>query len=398
MLLFEIGKQLDVYSKEDNGWLIADIIEVKQHEIKIHYFTWVSTWDAWFRKDSTLLAPLNTHTLPITKLSPPPCKGNRRPRASMILHDKSIVFITADAIQKYDINNDEYSIVSESSTRFGQYVKLAYDFKKESIYITDRFNNQVYEFYIDDNVLHKREMDHMAWIWRVHETVILQGNPQEESGGVLHIIYGKHHGYYDAVRETFVPLQSFAGSNGDGNIVCVPTDNKLLYFKQKKCWEMNTKIDKSKRKFIESKTTIPERLSRSTIERRHIMNIYDTLVIMVDLNSKKARIGILDLITNGWFESAKQFPIISQGFQLIDGKDNYLYFMKISKRKGFMFKIHWMDIIPRKLCKLYKDQRYKFLIHGFVRNIEKRHSLYYNVPFYLKEMILKYYPCFLYLS
>ena len=36
------------------------------------------------------------------------------------------------------------------------------------------------------------------------------------------------------------------------------------------------------------------------------------------------------------------------------------------------------------------------LIHGFVKEIETRHVLYYNVPLYLKEMILKYFPCFLY--
>ena len=52
--------------------------------------------------------------------------------------------------------------------------------------------------------------------------------------------------------------------------------------------------------------------------------------------------------------------------------------------------------IPKELCNAYKVSKYKFLIHGFVKEIGQRHNLYYNVPFYLKEIILKYYPCFLY--
>ena len=55
-----------------------------------------------------------------------------------------------------------------------------------------------------------------------------------------------------------------------------------------------------------------------------------------------------------------------------------------------------MDIVPSKLNELYKDDRYDKLIIGYVKNAEKNYDLSYSLPFSLHNLMLQYYPCFLY--
>ena len=81
---FHVGAQLDAYSESDEGWIIGTIIETKQNQIKINYLGYTNRWDMWFDKTSQHLAPLNTHTLPIHHLSPPP--KNRYSAARPIIH------------------------------------------------------------------------------------------------------------------------------------------------------------------------------------------------------------------------------------------------------------------------------------------------------------------------
>ena len=76
--------------------------------------------------------------------------------------------------------------------------------------------------------------------------------------------------------------------------------------------------------------------------------------------------AFLDLNTNKWIEAKMQSPVIQPITQIIDGKDNYGYFIVYCGELCF-FKIKWMDIIPKEICKSYKNKIYKDLIYGFVK-------------------------------
>ena len=98
-LKFVVGHKLDVYSERDKAWIIGIIIELKQQQIKINYFTWSDKYDMWFDKESQYLAPLNTHTIPIITLSTPPQYEIDSP-STCILHDNDLIICTQNGICK----------------------------------------------------------------------------------------------------------------------------------------------------------------------------------------------------------------------------------------------------------------------------------------------------------
>ena len=406
-ILFAINSKLDVYSEFDRGWIIGTIVEINEDQIKIHYFGWANKWDLWFPKDSKHLAALNTHTIPITPLSPPPNAGNHI--FSPISDKGLIMYASKDGIYKYDIKNDNYCEIAQVACN--QYTQLSYDKQKELLYITNGYANcprtspKFQDFVFDIN---KKKLTHHNKIVPIymlkHKIVINHYSYNHQHLDVLHIFgYDQNAMYYecyDKEKQSSFYLNSFDGIK---MVVDIPSEKKILFLGIDKCSEFYTKTDKAKKhclSSIQSTIKMPQAF-KFNFDTSYIMNIYDTLVVIIDIQGGNRQILFLDLMTNKWFKSDNiQCLIIVYTSQLIDGKDNYLYFMNIDKRTSepFMFKIHWMDIIPRKLCKVYKDKKYKLLIHGFVKDFEKRHKLYYNVPFYLKEIILRYYPCFLYPS
>ena len=300
-LKFEIGEQLDVYTPATrylgSRWSIASIIEVKQHQIKLNYFTWQSCYDKWFPKDSERLAPLHTHTLPIIKLTAPQYLGDRRYMTSLALHRNFILFVSGKSINKYDINNDKYSVVFEcpENLQFSAAAQLSYDLKRELVIITDPSVYKCYQFDMNKHTLSHRKMtaQNKKYIrnahYDTHQSVIVYNDDHKDSG-ILHIIQGREHGYYDEQEETYVDRGQVHNNFCPGKIVYAPTKQKLFYFQTHKCFEMDTKMDVLGAKFIESDIVIPtgshKELS-ACVARRHVMNIYDTLVVTIELNCGK---------------------------------------------------------------------------------------------------------------
>ena len=88
------------------------------------------------------------------------------------------------------------------------------------------------------------------------------------------------------------------------------------------------------------------------------MNLYiciqiDTLVVIISVKHQEAKIIFLDLMTNEWFKGNAQCAVNQSSFWLIDGKDNYVYFMRYEE-SPCLFKISWIDIIRKEICKSYK--------------------------------------------
>ena len=400
------GSKLDVYSEADKAWLIATIIDTNEKQIKIHYLGWSYYHDCWFPKNSQFLAPLNTHTLPIINLSSLPKFSPVWLSEKLILHQRSIIFITESGIYEYDITHDEYHVLTEQYPfeHWQTYALSSYDERNGLLYITNFASTSYYVFDLSNNQFHEKII-HLYPVQTDgcfrHQAIVVhhEKDDDDKASDVLHLIadegHRPHHTYYNEDREEIIYVETLPVSNG--RILGIPHQTRILYLHKQQCFELKTESTREYEcKFVKSEIKIPEQLT-CLGDKCFIMNIYDSLVAFIDITYNQQKIIFLDLITNKWFESNVQCPIIYPHSRLIDGKDNFVYFMRPSPH-SCMFKINWAHIIPKELCKHYQAIIYKNLIYGFIGNIEKRHNLYYNVPFYLKELILMYYPCFLYFS
>ena len=401
-----LGTQLDVYSERHMGWLIGTIIDMKDAQTKVHYLGWTDEHDIWLDKNSRHLAPLNTHTLPITLLSKPPASRSNLSyiNSKAIVHQRQWIFQAAHRIQRYDMENDTYSQMETtpySDLGLSQYDRICYDTKNALIYITN--SDRPFIIVLDPSsgqVSRKR-----AKIWKYidsnHVPIMINQDKNDKCClysnnykhlDVLHFFDGKH-GYYNKDTLQYVQLQPL---EHNGKFIHIPHLKKVILVNSEICYELHTNPNtgnKYKAKFVASNIKPPP-LSNHYSNWR-VINIYNSLIVIINMEKKSNREFVFyDFISDKWYKSKRKCPIVHPNSAIIDGKDDQLYFMTCFKAPC-LFKVQWMDIIPRELRESYKDRNYKKLIHGFVRNIEKRHKLYYNVPFYLKEVILQYFPCFM---
>ena len=391
----------------DKGWLIGTIVEMKDEQIKVHYLGWSDMYDIWFDKSSQHFAPLHTHTLRITRLTdPPPSSLNSSySNSKAIVHHRDLIFLTETGIQKYDMENDTYSKIDTAlynSWYWSKYDRICYDTENKLIYLTNTHKSFLLKLDPSSGEVSKKVINLNYSIGRDHIPMIINHDKDDknclycnnyEHLDVLHL-FDTRHGYYNEDKQQYAQLQPLENK---GKFVYVPHLKKVMLISSKICYEFHTNPNMENRykaKFVASDIKPPP-LSNHYSNWR-VMNIYKSLIVIVNMEYKSNREFVFyDFISNKWYKSKRQSPIVHLGSAIIDGKDDHLYFMTFWK-DPCLFKIHWMDIIPEDLCHSYKDTVHKKLIHGFVRKIEKRHKLYYNVPFYLKELILQYFPCFMY--
>ena len=117
--------------------------------------------------------------------------------------------------------------------------------------------------------------------------------------------------------------------------------------------------------------------------------------MLLIVNADTRQMVFYDFITAEWYECTKQCPMIPRFTHIIDGKDDYLYFLNYVGNTRAMFKIDLLDIIPNEICAAYKDTIYEKLIFGFVREAEKKLDRHYTIPVYINQWILSHYPMFL---
>eukprot|EP01084_Bolivina_argentea_P269988 458980_1 len=108
-----------------------------------------------------------------------------------------------------------------------------------------------------------------------------------------------------------------------------------------------------------------------------ILNIFDTLLVVIEKGGNR-NIWFLDLFSTKWFQSQRKTPWVREA-DIIDERDNYLYFMNHKIVNKYLFKVNLLDIIPNELCMEYRINRYKYLIHGFIRKMEQNNQLSYNL-------------------
>ena len=123
---------------------------------------------------------------------------------------------------------------------------------------------------------------------------------------------------------------------------------------------------------------------------------WDQIIFYVGIavNSLNGEILCLDLShPDQWFTTnfKMEYKYIT-GEYLIDQEYN-LHLIGLYPEEPYHFKVSLYDVLPDEIISINK-QEYKLLIYGYVQNHQKEYKLSINIPWYLKEIILKYYPIF----
>lgn len=59
---FELGQWVDVIDTIEQ-WCEAEVIDLNESQIKVHYNGWSNRWDEWVEKNSQRIQPLRTFTI-----------------------------------------------------------------------------------------------------------------------------------------------------------------------------------------------------------------------------------------------------------------------------------------------------------------------------------------------
>eukprot|EP01083_Nonionella_stella_P035627 97183_1 len=410
---FNIGDEIDVYDTERNIWRVSEIRGFRKPNL-ITTVTRTKPSDQPSRKmipkGSSSIAALHTHTLPrtnLTCLAGGFCKeytycGHVRP----VLYNKTFIILTEYHIWGYDVKTDTFRSIC-SSNNVHSPVGFSVVDQKNGLLIITRPQKRSSLTFIDLKTNKSSTMDgymrrEIGCPIRKHYAVVINHDDSDNckcysngySNGyqdkdVLHILAFMSstviHAYYNKKSQQFVRLQTIH-SVDDGGCVYIEHEKRILLFADDDIYEFYGNISTgNEARFVQSRICLPTDWTKFTIYR--IMNIFQTLIVfVVGCN----QVLFLDLIKNKWFRRKTNYEIIPVTTQIIDGKDNYVYLMRYER---CFYKLHWMDIIPDKLCTFYKDINYRKLIHRYCANNETANNI--NVPFCLKELILLYFPSFL---
>merc|ERR1712039_116017 len=178
---------------------------------------------------------------------------------------------------------------------------------------------------------------------------------------------GFMHSYFDNKRNEFIHLQTIE-EMAMKKFIHIPHQQKILGFglflgsKKLVIYECNVYTEDML--FVRSPIKAPIEISSSQTSTNAVLFIYDSLIVLFE----KRHFLFFDLLTNEWTKSDALYPIHVIPDQVLDGRDNYVYFINL-KRNAFAFKVDWREIIPKKVCKGHKRVICKKLVYGFAREI-----------------------------
>lgn len=399
---YEIGDEIIFFWKEENRPIIAEIIEknavtpkiivikiFEKHDMYFHSF--------WIRIDNPHLALtkkqllLNNSKIKVKFLKKTQLPTRLPFDHTKTMQDKSIIYSTHNGIVKYNFKSNEYSeldIWDSIPTR-----TFAMDYMNNTLFVAvtmltgTSLSPGLYKSNLNTG---NNELIRMTKIKPIGRRSFAPMKSLIIANG-YHILTQKEYIYYDDLTETWSEPQRCQMRN----ISFIAKQNKIINFsKDKIFWEINTNLTEKKApgpKLI-NKTLLKTPLWMKSVTNH--VNIYDNLILVVYENN----MAFLNLLSSKWYEVKIKFPILDyyERLKLINGKDNYVYFVIKKLYGSIMFKINCLDIIPKSLQESYATQKYKSQIFKFIKeNYQKKNKSAY-IPIVLQDLILSFYPCFLY--
>ena len=127
------------------------------------------------------------------------------------------------------------------------------------------------------------------------------------------------------------------------------------------------------------------------LQHDRVMIIFNSLLFVALYNGY-----YIGDIRNGKWYKCEKLMITLKNTTIIDTKDNYIHFFGNGASPPFHLKIYLLDIIPNILIKEYQKNMYNPLIYGYIKNEIKNLNLLNKYPHQLTQIILSYFPVFMY--
>lgn len=413
--LLKYQNQLDVYNETFNKWMIGTVVRNKDEEttVEIMYFGFDRNQNEVISKDaSRRFAKLHSHTFPITQglaKQQAPIMPYIKKQPNPFVYDKNYILIaTGNGVLQFNMISERFSKRSGIT-----YDYFGIDFNNG--YIT----NLILDQYAVDGFMYTRAIDSKDTDYHLshagftgigtacdscnvivinHKSTdnvkLFYSDPMHHSRNVVHVFNGSSHLYHfqdpdssmdKLSKDKFKLLHQHPS---DGIPLVVTVCHKLLFLCSNKFIYECDLNGQTKCQWKKTDIKLPEWY---TIYCKVII-IFDSLVAIFSIETMN--ITFMDYCGDRtWYSYDNKLALtLSDHTNIVDGENGFLYCIK-HHNEAVTYKLWWRDILPNKLCEQYiEHRRFEILVHGFVREVENKHKLYYNVPLYLKAMIYKFYP------
>eukprot|EP01084_Bolivina_argentea_P279447 477750_1 len=360
----KIGQLIEVF---DNNplykiWSVAQIIDIKNNKIKIHWCGWREHYDEWINKtNKKRLAPLHTHTFPMEPLAKPPriCVENWQPSIynSCILMKEN----------KYDIKQKTWSKPqAEYIACFVDHVNnrmICVDFT--GIYTLDFYTNET--AILLDDILEMPQQPEDIYAFRL-------------IGNELHIISYEHiYCVYDINTKKMIKLPTATYSHGKDEH---RNSSKMIYIKSKNIFisfifNYHTDSECDFEAYYCENNNSNYWIKYNEISSNNIIFNYDSFVDVINIfdhllifQFEKSKIMFFDLLTLQWYDCDKLLPVSRTDQWMVHTMDNYLHIIRndFSLSNRVHYKINIMDMIPLTLDTFYRNNKYNKLTFGYLSN------------------------------
>eukprot|EP01084_Bolivina_argentea_P186106 320848_1 len=403
------------------GLVIASVVE--EREDKIHLYISERKHYEWFDKNSSRLLKLHTTYLPNTKLSSLP-RECRIMKAIYYEYNglQYIIGLAKNCIIRYDIKANQWAnicpIANESNEKYSDVQPINMCFDSDNFYL--------YVLKLHSLRVHKRDVSGTKWILSRYNAA--QDPFQEKETVVKTSIKANRYGGTEATAMLLLNRQihffssvATSKNDGHGSHFCLDTTNSQLYeVKDNIKWldagkQMIYCRDQQRMYGFNSRPcpnvlrgcniTVSDEYEwfecdYQNIQRAFFGNGSKRLILafenilFVFYGSKHVKIGCIGLFNKTFYKTERTIyhpGLLGDGFFIIKGNDNYMYFIESSDYGGSMQKISLFEIVPNKLKQDYRNHYINPLIFGYIAEMKKNKQLRISVSIDNVEIIMRYY-------
>eukprot|EP01083_Nonionella_stella_P036890 100633_1 len=413
-----IGRSMDMFVKKRKTWIIVQIVDRRTDRLKIHIYGSDKRDNTWILMDDAMLAPLNTHTLPMEILQPPQTQM-QKPLLHICNDEASIVIPSCtynNMIAEYDLKNDEWT---HHQMRCGSFIQSQSNHSNACcIDNTHSILHMIGESEFIQICLDTGYTNHSFCYALLNATLSLgYGNRNttlfECIDHRLHVIdlrcaYNQCHLMYNTQSKRWTQCTDKADVSIDAykyeafevkKTLYVASIRSVLIFCRRK--QGNPKHRIYYGAICSSNGSIDWTVSDSVVNNIDFSDLVDIcvmferLLFVVCWNSKTDAFtyAFLDVISGGWFDCDKCVPVTFHEY-MVNTNDNFVHFMSSScfDKANYHFKINVIDLIPKALDVLYRNSKYKQVVYAYINQSETTEQ----IPLYLSKLVLNYVPCFYY--
>eukprot|EP01084_Bolivina_argentea_P169700 294153_1 len=361
------------------SWLIATVVNMKSDQIKIHYdCDEDSDDDEWIDKESSRLAPLHTHTLPITNLPGISVGYNKVDAIHYECNKHEYILLCchdAKSISRYDISASKWETYSnypqEFSTKHAG--KVCFDSKQLVLYMA----------YICDSKLRLALFDISLNSWVVKTWNVLTFNftsyikanlyfiPDEIEE--IHLFIANNH--YRITRYEFnEPLQiERTNDNCEKHLSPIIWCNKmqrLIGMADKSIYhcDINQKMQSQYIWKIDDQEQID--YNKEDIVNAHFILINKHILFIFML--VVSEIFCIDLLYGITYKVNKSIPaVINYTSTVAQTNNGYIHVIE-NQMTGIHLRISLFDIIPKELDGYYRKNICNPLVFGYISKMKKK--------------------------